>query len=61
MGFWFEGNKLELDDLTILNTVDTDVLHFGAVSRRMVLNNTFATFGASYGKYANLIYIWWRQ
>jgi len=56
-GFWFEGNKLELDDLTILNTVNTDVLRFGSLSRGMILNNTFATFGASYGKYVNLIWI----
>jgi hypothetical protein len=56
-GFWFEGNKLELDNLTILNTVNTDVLHFGSLARGMILNNTFATFGANYGKYANLIWI----
>ena len=56
-GFWFEGNKLEMDDVTILNTVNTDVLRFGSLSRGMILNNTFAAFGASYGKYANLIWI----
>ena len=56
-GFWFEGNKLELDDLTILNTVNTDVLHIGAASRTMILNNTFGNFGATYGKYANLIWL----
>jgi hypothetical protein len=56
-GFWFEGNKLELDNLTIRNTVNTDVLHIGAASRTMILNNTFATFGANYGKYTNLIWL----
>jgi Pectate lyase superfamily protein len=56
-GFWFEGNKLELDNLTILNSVNTDVLHLGAASRTMILNNTFATFGANYGKYTNLIWL----
>ena len=55
--FWFEGNKLELDDLTILNTVETDVLHFGSLSRGWILNNSFTNFGAAQGKYANLIYI----
>ena len=56
-GFWFEGNKLELDNLSILNTVNTDVLHLGAANRTMILNNTFGNFGASYGKYANLIWL----
>jgi hypothetical protein len=56
-GFWFENNKLELDDITILNTVNTDVLHIGAASRTMILNNTFGNFGANYGKYANLIWL----
>ena len=56
-GFWFEGNKIELDDITIQNTVDTNVIHLGSASRTMIINNTFASFGASYGKYANLIYL----
>jgi hypothetical protein len=56
-GFWFEGNKLELDNVAILNTVNTDVIHIGAISRTMLTKNIFATFGTNYGKYTNLIWI----
>jgi len=54
---WIENNKFELDNLAIMNTVDTNVIHIGAMTRTSISNNTFATFGASYGKYANLIWI----
>jgi hypothetical protein len=56
-GFWFEGNKLELDDLTILNTVDTNILHLGSLSRAHISDNTFGNFGTSYGRYTNMIWI----
>jgi hypothetical protein len=54
---WIEGNKFELDNATTPNTANTDVVHLGAASRTMILDNTFAGFGESTDKYANLIYI----
>jgi hypothetical protein len=54
---WIEGNKFELDNSTTPNTSPTDVIHLGAASRTMVLNNTFAGFGLASDNYANLIYL----
>jgi len=56
-GLWFEQNKLEMDSLTTPNTVDTNVIHIGSMSRSSISNNTLANFGATLGKYANLIWI----
>ncbi len=56
-GVWIEDNKFELDNCSQPNGSPANVLHFGSASRTMVLNNTFAGFGASGGNYANLIYL----
>ena len=56
-GCWIKDNKFELDSSPTPNNSPTDVLHFGALSRSMIVNNTFAGFGQKSGNYANLIYI----
>jgi hypothetical protein len=56
-GCWITDNKFELDVASTPNSSPTDVLHFDALSRTMIINNTFAGFGTRSGNYANLIYI----
>ena len=56
-GCWIKDNKFELDQVSTPNSLPTDVLHFDALSRSMIINNTFAGFGQKSGNYANLISI----